>query len=115
MKFRRRTPVVEAEQFFPERKPWPEGVYLSEACGDCYGDGADPTGDHMYCGPCRGSGKRPGGPIHRLRLPSHLGVRSRPPSVAPGDWIIKGEEEPCKPDVFTKTYEATGDSGASTG
>ena len=31
-----------------------------------------------------------------------------PLRVAPGDWIItgiRGEQYPCKPDVFEKTYE----------
>lgn len=30
-------------------------------------------------------------------------------TVAPGDWIItgvKGEQYPCKPDIFEMTYEA---------
>ena len=27
MKFRKKPIVVEAEQFFPDRRPWPEGVY----------------------------------------------------------------------------------------
>lgn len=27
MKFRKKPVVIEAEQFFPERLPWPEGVY----------------------------------------------------------------------------------------
>ncbi len=32
--------------------------------------------------------------------------------VCPGDWIItgvKGENYPCKPDIFEMTYEAVGD------
>jgi hypothetical protein len=32
-----------------------------------------------------------------------------PLRVSPGDWIItgvKGEHYPCKPDIFTATYEA---------
>ncbi len=40
------------------------------------------------------------GVIGTLESPNHL--------VTPGDWIItgvNGEHYPCKPDVFTKTYE----------
>lgn len=32
--------------------------------------------------------------------------------ASPGDWIItgiRGEQYPCKPDVFEKTYERVGD------
>lgn len=35
-----------------------------------------------------------------------------PLRAAPGDWIvtgINGEEYPCKPDIFEKTYEAVED------
>lgn len=35
-----------------------------------------------------------------------------PLRAAPGDWIItgvRGEQYPCKPDVFEKTYELVGD------
>lgn len=32
--------------------------------------------------------------------------------AAPGDWIItglRGEQYPCKPDIFEKTYQAVSD------
>lgn len=50
--------------------------------------------------------------LYNLLLPGHLimiqtleGAMSAPP----GDWIIRGvagEFYPCKPDIFTATYEA---------
>lgn len=36
-----------------------------------------------------------------------------PIHASPGDWIItgiKGEKYPCKPDVFSKTYEPVNES-----
>lgn len=35
-----------------------------------------------------------------------------PLRAAPGDWIItgiRGEQYPCKPDIFEKTYEPVGE------
>lgn len=40
-----------------------------------------------------------------------------PLRASPGDWIItgiKGEQYPCKPDVFSKTYEPVCDKGKLT-
>jgi len=39
-----------------------------------------------------------------------------PLKASPGDWIItgiRGEQYPCKPDVFEKTYEPVDDCGKS--
>lgn len=41
---------------------------------------------------------------HTLQIPTLEGVMT----AQPGDWIIKGvkgEFYPCKPDIFTATYE----------
>ena len=51
--------------------------------------------------PCRECGK----PIKEHGLISTLEGDHR---VCPGDWIItgvKGEQYPCKPDIFEQTYE----------
>jgi len=83
-KFRKKPVVIEAEQFFPDKRPYPKGVCNTPdgICG-CVLLGGD-TGPH----------------IHTLEGLMHVG---------PGDWIItavKGERYPCKPDIFAATYEA---------
>lgn len=95
MKFRKKPVVIEAEQFFPERRPWPAGVEAEtrdRSCSLC----GDSTYDHM----CN-DGVVPTG--------RHIVVTLEGPMVAsPGDWIItgvKGERYPCKPDIFAATYE----------
>jgi len=78
MKFRKKPVVIEAEQFFPNRRPWPDGIYArTEADLDAF--------EYM---------------IDTLEGDRHI--------VSPGDWIItgvKGEKYPCKPDIFEQTYE----------
>lgn len=40
-----------------------------------------------------------------IHTPEHTAIKHE---VTPGDWIItgvKGEQYPCKPDVFAETYE----------
>jgi hypothetical protein len=84
VRFRKKPLVVEAEQFWPEKKPWPKGVQASRLPGAAEryptAEGADYfiktlEGDHI---------------------------------VTPGDWIItgvKGERYPCKPGIFEQMYE----------
>ena len=48
---------------------------------------------------------RAGVPFDRLMIPTLEGIME----AHPGDWIIKGikgELYPCKPDIFSATYEA---------
>ena len=77
-KFRKKPVVIEAEQFVPDRMPWPDGVrYIGR--------------DTKYNSPHYWINTLEGG---------HM--------VNPGDWIItgvKGEKYPCKPDIFEATYE----------
>ena len=81
-KFRKKPIVVEAEQFFPDKEPWPEGVFKV--------GGVLP-------------GERMSDLWFRIKtLEGELRVKA-------GDWIItgvKGEKYPCKPDIFDETYEA---------
>lgn len=83
-KFRKKPVVIEAEQFFPDVKPWPAGV-SEEMSGDGISFKSEkPTGRHI------------------VRTLEGVHVAS------PGDWIItgvKGEKYPCKPDIFAATYE----------
>lgn len=89
MQFRKKPVVIEAEQFFPDTKPWPDGVeqYIESVGGES---------NTWY-----------GWRINTLEGP-HI--------VKPGDWIItgvQGERYPCKPGIFEATYEATDDTKAS--
>ena len=84
-KYRKKPVVIEAEQFFPDRKPWPAGVEPSK----------------LQHNRPRDPGYWPvGAPIIQTLEGEHL--------VRDGDWIItgiKGECYPCKPDIFEATYE----------
>lgn len=81
-RYRKKPLVVEAEQFWPERKPWPEGVKKAVFF-------TSPGGIELV-----------GYQVETLE-----GVFR----VFPGDWIIteiKPEKYPCKPEIFEATYEA---------
>lgn len=92
MKFRKRPVVIEAEQFWSDKLPWPKGVEPQPChCADLAQDGRlcelHKIGGRIY------------GIIHTLE-----GVME----VSPGDWVItgvRGERYPCKPDIFAATYE----------
>jgi len=75
VKYRKRPIIIEAEQFFPDQKPWPKGVW------DISG------GD--YCAPCIGT------------LEGLLQV-SPGDWIITG---VQGEKYSCKPDIFEQTYE----------
>jgi hypothetical protein len=77
-KYRKKPIVIEAEQFWPDKEPWPATVER----------GPDDilTGTSTYW----------------------MDTLEGPFVVTPGDWIItgvKGEKYPCKADVFEMTYE----------
>jgi hypothetical protein len=77
-KYRKKPIVIEAEQFWPDQKPWPVGV--------ARGPDDILTGGRTYW----------------------MVTLEGPFVVTPGDWIItgvKGEKYPCKPDIFEMTYE----------
>jgi hypothetical protein len=77
MKYRKKPVVVEATQFFPERKPWPEGVHE---------DAGSPTGYGIGTLENRAQG-------HEV-MPGDYIITG-----------VQGERYPCKPDVFELTYE----------
>jgi hypothetical protein len=80
MKFRKKPVVIDAEQFFPDKKPWPAGVNLRSLVINGY---TQP--DEYFIETLEGN---------------HI--------VTPRDWIItgvKGERYACKPDIFEMTYE----------
>jgi len=86
MKFRKKPIVIEAEQFFPDQHPWPEGVYGI----DC---------DHPVV------------VIKDMKSAVAWGIQTLAGwhLVTPGDWIvigITGEKYPVKPDIFKATYES---------
>lgn len=83
-RYRKLPVVIEAEQFFPDKLPWPTGVYEVEPTGDHH------TDQDQYC-------------IDTLEGTVY---------AQEGDWIIigvKGERYPCKPDIFEATYEPVKD------
>lgn len=84
-KYRKKPIVIDAEQFFPDRKPHPDGVeqFTAEKSESVEG----------------GTNEWYGWRVQTLEGPL---------AVSPGDWIItgiKGEKYPCKPDIFEATYE----------
>lgn len=79
-RFCRKSIFVEAEQFDPNKKPWPDDV---TRIGRSEFDPTSWTG---------------------FRIQTLEGWMV----ITPGDWIItrvNGERYPCKPDIFEKTYE----------
>lgn len=78
MKFRQKPVVIEAEQFFALRRPWPAGVLG----GEVY-----PNGE---------------------KAPVYIRTLKGPLRVSEGDWIITGvagDRYPCRADIFAATYE----------
>lgn len=76
-KFRKKPIVIEAEQFFPEVKPFPRGVVMGQVIDDIP--------------PC-------------FYIPTLEGVMEVEAGdwIITG---VKGERYPCKPDIFEMTYE----------
>jgi len=77
-KYRKKPIVIEAEQFWPDKEPWPVGVER----------GPDDilTGTSTYW----------------------MDTLEGPFVVTPGDWIITGiahERYPCKDSIFRATYD----------
>ena len=86
-KYRKKPIVVEAEQFWPDKKPWP-------ACVHGWGqqEGAHKVSYNELC----------------YAEVAHVHTLEGPLNVSSGDWIItgvKGERYPCKPEVFEATYD----------
>ena len=77
MKFRKKPIVIDAEQFWPDKEPWPEGVR-----------------------PFVGTGEAP----LQYFIETLEGPYQVTPGdwIITG---IKGERYPCKPDIFDATYE----------
>lgn len=82
-RFRKLPVEIEAEQFWPDKKPWPEGV------------------EHDFPEPAFAGGE----PFPKEYYIKTLEGRHE---VTPGDWIItgvSGERYLCKPNIFEETYE----------
>lgn len=89
MKYRKKPGVVEAEQFFPDRKPWPAGVEQYTAR----------------------TTETPGGTRNEW-FGWRIETLEGPLEVSPADFIItgvQGERYPWKPDIFEATYEKVED------
>lgn len=85
--YRRKPVVVEAEQFFAAREPWPRGVLRAALQHNL-------PRHHDYW---------PAG------TPVVVTIHGQTTRVSDGDWIIKEPDGkhfyPCKPDIFEATYE----------
>lgn len=80
MRFRKKSALIEAEQWWPWKEV--DGVILSPVL--------EPT-DY-----------NPSGEYGQIMMLEGI------TTCLPGDWIItdvNGERHPCKPDIFEKTYE----------
>jgi hypothetical protein len=85
MRYKKKPVEIEAEQFFPNKLPLPDGVetYIQEKIESPDGVKSSWNGWRIYT------------------LEGWMEVR-------PLDWIItgvRGEKYPCKPDIFAETYE----------
>ena len=80
-RFRKKPIVIDAEQFFPGRRPWPQGIKrtLPTSSGE----------DYYYIRTLEGE--------YRV-TPGDWIITG-----------IKGEKYPCKPDIFDQTYEPVED------
>ena len=93
MKYRKKPVVVEAEQLFYKKYPYPHCVHTRYI---------DPMGGVHYDEPL--SNNSLVGVDYQLVIKTLEGDMI----ISDGDWIIKGvngEFYPCKPDIFEKTYE----------
>lgn len=91
--YRKKPVVIQAEQFWPDKRPWPEGVKSAgnspmpdEVTGFGFATAAFTGPEEFYIDTLEGRG-----------VP-----------VQAGDWIITGvagERYPCKSDIFEATYE----------
>jgi hypothetical protein len=83
-KFRKKPVVVEAEQFWPWAMPHPRGVGVKSVDG------------------------RPDS-VEGQKIEWYVNTAGGPADVFPGDWIITEPDSrghyPCRPDIFTATYE----------
>jgi len=85
-KYRKKPVIIDAEQFWPNQKPWPEGVYEKAWVSQW-----DPStmGDTRVA-------------------PYGIATLEGTHEVSPGDFIItgiKGEKYPCKESIFWLTYD----------
>lgn len=93
-KYRKKPIIVEAQQFFADKRPWPEGV-VERWC--------DPMGESHY-----GKDAVTNGSIAHIDYDCVVPTLEGDHIAIDGDWIItgiKGEKYPCKPDIFEQTYE----------
>lgn len=80
--YRKKPVTINADQFFPDKKPWPQGVYEVKRAGV--------------------ENKFKENRIFKIE------TLEGTVNVSVGDWIItgvEGEKYPCRPDIFEKTYE----------
>ena len=77
-KYRKKPVVIDAVQFFPEQRPWPQGVEI---------DSNSPTGYSMAT----------------LEATAHHHEVTPGDWIIMG---VQGERYACKPDIFAATYDA---------
>lgn len=93
-KFRKKPVVIEAVQFWPDMRPYPEGV------------------DVLVAGPYHPAVERGEMEVGDFDLAT-IKTLEGTMEVKPGDWVITGvagEKYPCKPEIFEATYEPAEES-----
>lgn len=77
MRYRKKPVVIDAEQFFPDKVPWPTGVVIC--------DPGSPSTSTYWIETLEGG---------HVVTPGDWIITG-----------VKGERYPCKPDIFEMTYE----------
>ena len=100
--YRRKPVIVNAKQFFVNKKPWPKGVY---PVSDGQAMMQDPNNQDVtleYLTQYNDT-------EYYFAIDTPRGVLK----VWDKDWIIKGEFFPCKPDIFERDYEEIKDTAVA--
>lgn len=90
--------IVEAAQFFPDKKPWPPGI--NEGRCDCAALAQDERRCEIH--------KAGGTMYYVLDGPTPMDYRPRAVRISPGSWVVtyeNGGRIALSPSDFVKMYE----------
>ena len=97
MQYRSIPKIVDAEQFFVDKKPWPKGVYPVLVFADGHSMGLEPTREGVTIDYLTQYDDT----TYYFAIDTPRGTLK----VFDKDWIVEGEFYPCKPAIFEQTYE----------